>query len=235
MSGHSKWATTKRAKAVVDAKRGAVFTKLANTITVATREKGGDPDANFSLRLAIDRAKLANMPKENIERAIKRGLGEGNSLAIEELIYEGIGPVNSQWVIRCLTDSKNRSASSVRHVFSKYNGSMTPVMWNFEKKGVIRTAPKELGDLELELIDVGVEDIQPDAEGIVFYSNMADLKKVKDALEARGFVIESADLDYVAKETQTLSNPDDLEKINNFIEALDDLEDVNDYFTNINF
>ena len=122
MSGHSKWATTKRAKAVTDAKRAAIFTKLANTITIAAREKGGDPTTNFSLRLAIEKAREANMPKENIERATKRGTGELSGNAIEELIYEGIGPAKTQFIVKCLTDNRNRSASTVRHAFSEYGG-----------------------------------------------------------------------------------------------------------------
>jgi len=108
MSGHSKWATTKRAKAIVDAKRGAAFTKIGNIITIAAR-KGGDPDVNFSLRMAIDKARAVNMPKENIERAIKRGTGEGDGAQIEEIIYEGIGPAKSQFIVKCLTDNKNRN------------------------------------------------------------------------------------------------------------------------------
>ena len=137
MSGHSKWATTKRQKAVTDAKRGAIFTKIGNIITISAREKGGDPAVNFSLRIAIEKAKQANMPKENIERAIKRGTGEGGGATIEEIYYEGIGPANTQFIVKCLTDNRNRSASTVRHLFSKYGGSMGSVAWNFEKKGVI--------------------------------------------------------------------------------------------------
>ena len=118
MSGHSKWATIKRAKAATDAKRGAIFTKLGNLITITAREKGGDPETNFSLRMAIDKAKAANMPKDNIEKAVKRGTGEIGGEKIEELIYEGFGPVKSQFVIKCLTDNKNRTAANIRHAFT---------------------------------------------------------------------------------------------------------------------
>ncbi|MDD2807950.1 MAG: YebC/PmpR family DNA-binding transcriptional regulator, partial [Patescibacteria group bacterium] len=162
MSGHSKWATTKRAKAIVDAKRGAAFTKVANIITIAARN-GGDPTANFMLRMAIDKARAVNMPKDNIERAIKRGTGEGGGAAVEELVYEGIGPAQTQFVVKCLTDSKNRTAAVIRHLFDKHGGSLGSVMWNFEIKGVITITNYELqitnlDELELELIDIGIED-----------------------------------------------------------------------------
>ena len=138
MSGHSKWATTKRRKGAQDAKRGAIFTKIANIITIAAREKGGDLDTNFTLRMAIDKAKMANMPKENIERAIKRGTGELGGAEIVECIYEGVGPANSQFVVKVLSDNRNRTAAEIRHAFTKYGGSLSGVMWNFEQKGVIR-------------------------------------------------------------------------------------------------
>ena len=143
MSGHSKWATIKRSKAANDAKRGAIFTKLGNLITIAAREKGGDLDTNFALRMAVDKAKTANMPKDNIEKAIKRGTGELEGGQIEELYYEGFGPANTQFIVKSLTDNKNRSAANIRHTFTKYGGSLGAVMWNFEQKGVVRIASDE--------------------------------------------------------------------------------------------
>lgn len=164
MSGHSKWATTKRQKAVVDAKRGAIFTKLSNLISIAARDKGGDPDTNFTLRMAIDKARQANMPKDNIERAIKRGTGEGGGQQIEELVYEGQGPVGSQFIIKCVTDNRNRTASTIRHLFSKAGGSLGAVAWNFVLRGVVQITSEALADkfgdwdnLELELIDQGAQ------------------------------------------------------------------------------
>jgi YebC/PmpR family DNA-binding regulatory protein len=238
MSGHSKWATTKRAKAVVDAKRGAIFTKLANIITIAAR-KGGDPTTNFALRIAIDKGKMVNMPKENIDRAIKRGTGEGGGVIIEELIYEGIGPAKSQFVIKSLTDNKNRSASLVRHIFSKYEGSLGSVMWNFELKGTILITNDELriknlnnDDFELELIDAEVQDIDKEEEGITLYTKVEDFQKVKQFLDSKGLATESAEIEYVAKEKAQVTD-EEREKIEKFIEELDDCEDVSDYYTNI--
>lgn len=237
MSGHSKWATTKRQKAVTDAKRSAAFTKIANLITIAAREKGGDPTTNFSLRIAIEKGKAVNMPKDNIERSIKRGTGELGGEIIEELYYEGIGPANSQFVIKCLTDSKNRTAATIRHLFSKSGGSMAPVGWNFEQKGVVRVAQESLGkhsfdDLELGLIEAGADDIIKEEEGLTVYTQINDLQAVKNFFDEQGIAVESAQIEHIAKEEQSLSE-DDLKKVEDFIEALEDNEDVNDYFTNI--
>lgn len=239
MSGHSKWETTKRAKGVKDAKRAAVFTKLAKIIVIAARDKGGDIDSNFSLRLAVDKAKAANMPKDNIEKAIKRGTGELEGGQIEELIYEGIGPANSQFVLRVLTDNKNRSAASIRHLFSKVGGSLGSVMWNFEIKGVVMILKESLpeggfnDDLELELIDIGVEDIKKEEEGITIYSEVNDLSKIKTFFEEKNIEIESAEIEYVAKE-ELEPKEEDVAKIENFIESLEDDEDVSEYYTNLN-
>jgi YebC/PmpR family DNA-binding regulatory protein len=239
MSGHSKWSTIKRQKAAADAKRGAVFTKLGNLITVAAREKGGNPETNFSLRMAIEKAKAANMPKDNIERAIKRGTGELGGDAIEELIYEGFGPAKSQFIIKCLTDNKNRSAAVVRHIFTKYGGSLGAVSWNFEQKGVIRIANvelrmsnEELDNFELELIDAGAQDILKEEEGITIYTDIKDLQKVKQFLDSKNIKVESAEIEYIAKEDLEVSG-EDKEKVEKFIEELEELEDVADYYTNI--
>lgn len=239
MSGHSKWATTKRAKAIVDAKRGAIFTKLANAITIAAKEKGGDPAVNFSLRMAIDKGKAVNMPKENIERAIKRGTGGGSGEQIVELIYEGIGPAKSQFIIKSLTDNKNRSAATIRHAFSEFGGSLGSVMWNFEQKGVIRITNYELRiknyeneEFELELIDAGAQDIEKEKEGMTIFTKVEDLQKLKTFLDTKKIETETAEIEYVAKERQKVSDTD-REKIEKFIEELDGNEDVSDYFTNV--
>ena len=237
MSGHSKWATTKRRKFAVDAKRGAIFTKIAKIITVTARTGGGDPSANFSLRMAIDKARSVNMPTDNIERAIKRGTGGGDGAQIETLVYEGFGPAKSQFIVRCLTDSKNRTASEIRHLFSESGGSLGTVVWNFSEQGVIRIAAENLAgknfdDLELELIDAGADNIIKEDEGVTIYSKVADLAKVKTFLDEKNIVVESAQLEYVAKEEQKL-NEEETVKVQNFIERLDDNEDVEDYYTNI--
>jgi YebC/PmpR family DNA-binding regulatory protein len=239
MSGHSKWSTIKRAKAANDAKKGAIFTKISNLITIAVKEKGSDIDSNFTLRMAIDKAKEVNMPKDNIERAIKRGTGELAGDQIEELYYEGIGPVNSQFIVKCLTDNKNRSASSIRHIFTKYGGALSSVMWNFEKLGVIsfkKTQIKDLGlekeALELELIDAGAVDIKIEDDDYLIYTQVSDLQSTKEALEDKNIQIESADIKYIAKDKQDIKKEDE-EKVEKFINALEEDEDVSDYYTNL--
>ncbi len=237
MSGHSKWATTKRQKAVTDAKKSAVFTKISKLITIAAR-KGGDPATNFSLRMAIDKARGMNMPKDNIERSIKRGTGELGGQTIEELVYEGIGPAKAQFVVKCLTDNKNRTAAVIRHLFSEYGGSLGAVMWNFEQKGIIRVSGEELGsknlnneDFELELIDAGAQDIAREEEGITIFTKIEDLQKVKNFLDSKGVAAESSETEFVAKEEQRVEG-EDREKVERFMEELEDNEDVSDYYTN---
>lgn len=235
MSGHSKWSTIKRQKAVTDAKRGAIFTKLGNLITIAAREKGKDPDTNFSLRMAIEKAKVANMPKENIERSIKRGTGELDGGIIEELYYEGFGPAKSQFIVKSLTDNKNRSAANIRHLFTKYGGSLGAVMWNFKKQGVVRIIKDQIDltdELELELIDAGVDDIEKEDEGITIYTKIVNLQKVKKFLEKKQIKTETADIEFVAKETMDLGD-EDKEKVDKFIQNLEEAEDVADYYTNV--
>ncbi len=238
MSGHSKWHTIKRKKGAADAKRGAVFTKLGNLITVAAREKGGDPAINFTLRMAIEKARAANMPKDNIEKAIKRGTGELGGNAIEELLYEGVGPANSQFVVKVVTDNKNRSAANIRHIFSKYGGSLASVMWNFEQKGVLRILLEKIGgslneDMELTLIEAGAEDIKKEGDELMIICDINDLQKLKKILDQKNIVTESAEIEYLAKDS-TVVNEEEKEKIGAFITALEELEEVADYYTNIN-
>jgi len=238
MSGHSKWSTIKRAKAITDAKRGAVFTKLANAITLAAKN-GGDPEMNPSLKMAIDKAKGSNMPKDNVERAIKKGRGELEGAQVEELYYEGIGPVNIQFIVKCLSDNKNRTASTVRHTFTKIGGSLGSVMWNFTQMGVIRIGGEAIKEkninteeLELELIDHGIIDFESEEEGVTVYTDPKDLHKMKEALESKELKTESVELEYVPKEKAELSDSD-REKVDRFMEELEDNEDVSDYYTNL--
>ena len=239
MSGHSKWATTKRQKAAVDAKRGAVFTKMSNLISIAARDKGGDPATNFSLRMAIDKARQVNMPKENIERAIKRGTGEGGGNQLEELVYEGQGPAASQFIIKCVTDNRNRTAATIRHLFSKVGGSLGAVAWNFTTRGVVQIAIENLTDQQadwdnfiLTLIDHGAEDILKEEEGITIYTNLEDLPQLKTFLEEQAITTEVAEVQQVAKEKLVITDPEDSQRLDKFIELLDDCEDVSDYYTN---
>lgn len=240
MSGHSKWATTKRQKAVVDAKKGSAFTKIAKLITVASR-KGGDPATNFNLRIAIEKARAINMPKDNIDRAIKRGSGESGEEQIEELFYEGIGPAKTQFIIKCLTDSKNRAAAEIRHLFSKHNGSLSNVMWNFSQQAVIRITSNELlaanlkfNEFELEMIDQEIEDITEEEEGITIYATPGNLQKIKQFLENKNIKTESAEIEYIAKEQINL-NTEEKTQVEKFIEELENSEDMAEYYTNINF
>lgn len=238
MSGHSKWATTHRQKAIVDAKRGAIFTKFANVISIAAK-KGGDPENNPALRAAIDKARAANMPKDNIERAIKKGTGEFGGAQVEELYYEGIIPPGVQVIVKCITDNKNRSGSTVRHLFTKNGGAFGAVMWNFRQLGVISVPQEEIKakhlsneELELELIDKGIEDFIKEAEGIIVYTEIKDLQVIKEFLESKGLKIENAEIEYVAKEKTTLPI-EEQPKLDKFMEELEDNEDVNDYYTNL--
>ncbi|MCK4554416.1 YebC/PmpR family DNA-binding transcriptional regulator, partial [Candidatus Parcubacteria bacterium] len=242
---HSKWSTIKRKKGAADAKRGAIFTKLGHLITIAAKEKGADRDANFTLRMAVDKARNANMPKDNIERAIKRGTGELAGEAIEELVYEGFGPAKSQFIVKCLTDNKNRSAANIRHIFTKYGGSLGTVAWNFKQRGVIRisdSGPRpaslsgagfQVSNFELDLIDAGVDDILEEKEGITLFTKIGNLQNVKKFLEAKEIKTESAEIEYISKEDQKLDQ-EDKEKVEKFIEELEDCEDVADYYHNIN-
>lgn len=238
MSGHSKWATTYRQKAIIDAKKGAVFTKFANLITIAAK-KGGDIETNPALRAAIDRAKSLSMPKDNIERAIKRGTGELAGDQIEELYYEGLIPPNIQVIVKCVTDNKNRSGASVRHVFTKNGGAFGSVLWNFEQKGVIqinnedgKISGLDLEKLELELIDLEISDFFKENEGLVVHTELSDLQRIKELLEAKNLKIDSAEIEYVAKE-KVVVDEDGLEKLDKVFSELEDNEDVGDYYTNV--
>jgi len=242
MSGHSKWATTKRKKSLLDTKRSANFTKLSNAITVAART-GKDPAANFTLRMAIDKAKSFSLPKENIERAIKRGTGKLDGNVLEQVVYEGFGPDKVAIIIECLTDNKNRTHSEIKHILANHNGSIGApgsVMWNFERKGVITInnvqpengAIKNLEEMELKIIDAGADDfILSENYEIIVFSKLEDLQKVKENLETQGFKIKAAGLEYVAKEKITLSK-DDEEKLQNLLTALEEQGEVSAVYSN---
>ena len=188
MSGHSKWATIRRAKGAADAKRGAVFTKIGREIVIAVRESGPDPDSNFRLRLVLDKARQANMPKENIQRAIQRGSGRLEGAAeLQEVMYEGYGPKGTAIIIEVLSDNKNRTVSDVRHAFSRHGGNLGAdgsVAWMFARKGYLTVSPGDTDPDEVALtaIDAGAEDVEV-SDGIVeVYTAPEDLKKVQEAL-----------------------------------------------------
>lgn len=236
MSGHSKWAKIKRQKGANDAKRGAAFTRFGNAITVAAKEGGGDPDGNFKLRLAIDRAKAANVPNDNIERAIKRGTGELEGGVIEEVTYEGYGPGGVPYLIEILTDNRNRASADVRHTLTKHGGSLAgpgSVAWMFDKRGVVAADLAELTEeLELALIDAGADEVDHADGRLAVLCAPADLAAVKAAVEAAGIEPDFADVQMVAKEKAS-PDPEARAKLERLESALDDLEDVRDYFTNV--
>jgi len=246
MSGHSKWATTKRKKWAEDAKRSAVFTKLANAITIAAR-RGGDPATNFALRIAVEKAKSASMPKENIEKAIKRGTGEGGGAAIEEIIYEGYGPGGVAILILCLTDNRQRTISSIRAVFNRFGGSLAEagsVSYLFEKVGQIIIEKKSKiqspndkiktqEQIEELIINSGADNFEVEGEDIIVYTALDRLQAVAKYFEDAGIKIESSEATYLPKATVEISQEKQV-ALNNLLEALDNLDDVSEVFSNIN-
>lgn len=239
MSGHSKWAQIKRQKGVADAKKGTLFTKLANTITIAARESGGNPETNLKLRLAIDKARQANMPKENMERAIKRGIGEIEGVKIEEMTYEAFGPEGVALLIEAVTDNKNRTTSEIRNILTKHDGRLgdsNSVNWMFERKGVIYLKRPSLNEekdtLELALIDQGAEDIKEEKEVLVVYAPPNNLEKLKMLIEEKNIIIEDAAVEFVAKNDLDSANIKNPEKIKKLFEELEKSEEVSNFYSN---
>lgn len=236
MSGHSKWATIKRAKAITDAKKGKAFTKVAKNITVAVQTGGGpDPSFNFQLRQALEKAKEVGMPKDNIDRAIKRGTGEGKE-AIVSVTYDGYGPSGSAFVVEAVTDNSNRTLQSIRNIFTKNGGRLGEkgsVAWMFESKGQILVERKPgIEDLPLELIDQGVEDVRESEDGLEVYTLPIDLEKIKQFIEGRGFKVASAEI--IMKPQQTLEAPEQNQKaIQKLVEALEEDDDVVNVYSNV--
>ena len=231
MSGHSKWATTKRQKAVVDAKRCALFTKIGNQIAIAARQ-GTDPNMNPSLAMVLDKARHANMPKANIERAIARAADKSSAALIEET-YEAYGPGGVGIVIEVATDNKNRTMPEVRHTLDKNGGRMADpgsVMFQFERKGVIVIAEKGEEAL-MAALEAGAEDASEEEDGIEIITSASDLMKIRDALKSQNLTITSAELQYVPKNYIPVED-DTEEKLNKVLDALDDLDDVTNVYTN---
>lgn len=232
MSGHSKWATTHRQKAIVDAKRGAVFTKLGNMIAIAARG-GVDPAMNPSLALAIEKAKAANMPLANIQRAIDR-VADKNAAVLEEIVYEGYGPGGAGIVVEVATDNKNRTYPEVRTALTKNGGTMADagsVLFQFTRKGVIRVAATG-EDALLTVLDAGAEDAVEENGGLTVYTEMKDLAKVRTALVEAGLTVEDAELQYVANNDVPIDDPETARKLLKVLDALEDLDDVVNVHTN---
>ena len=232
MSGHSKWATTHRQKAVVDAKRGAAFTKLGNMIAIAARG-GTDPTTNSSLALAIEKARAANMPNANIQRAIDR-INDKNAAALEEAVYEGYGPGGVGIIIETATDNKNRTYPEVRTALTKNGGTMADsgsVMFQFARKGVIRVAASGEEAL-LTVLDAGAEDATEEDGGLTVYTDKKELSKVREALIAAGMTVEDAELQYVPNNTVAIEDDETARKLTKIIDALEALDDVTNVATN---
>jgi YebC/PmpR family DNA-binding regulatory protein len=240
MSGHSKWATIKRKKGAADARRGQLFTKLTREITVSAKEGGGDPEANFRLRLAMQRARAENMPLDNIQRAIQRGTGGGEGGAnYEEIMYEGYGPHGVAFIVQTLTDNRNRTVAEVRSIFTKAGGSLgetNSVGWMFEPRGLIYVEPKKGEDpdeLSLAAIDAGAEDVTTDEDGqLEVVTQFQDLKHVQDALTGVGMQVVNAERTMVPKTITTLDEKG-MEQNLRLIERLEELDDVQTVYTNL--
>jgi len=238
MAGHSKWAQIKHKKAVVDARRGKLFSKLAKEISVAARLGGGDPSMNPRLRAVIEKAKAANMPQENIKRAIQKGTGELPGAAYEEVIYEGYGPGGVALMIHATTDNKNRTVAEIRHILNKHGGSLGEagcVSWMFDKKGYILVSKKQTDEdtLMAIVLDAGADDLKndPDNENYEIITEPSQLHAVKEAIEAKGIKVVSAEVAMLPK-SQVRVEGSDAEKLLKLLEALEDHDDVQNVYSN---
>lgn len=237
MSGHSKWASIKHQKGANDVKRGALFTKLAREIQVAARTGGsGDPEANYRLRLAVEKARASNMPSDNIKRAIDKAVGGDDATNYDEVIYEGFGPGGTAILVQALTDNRNRTVSEVRNVFAKNGGNMGEsgsVAWMFANRGVItlETAGKDADEVALMTIDAGAEDVETDDDGTYVYTAPQDLRQVEDALRDMGLTAQESALRYVPTTPIELDDTQSTQAMK-LIDKLEDLDDVQQVYTN---
>jgi len=236
MSGHSKWSSIKHKKGAADAKRGKLFTKLARAITVAARDGGGDPDGNPALATAIQKAREASMPKDNIQRAVDRGSGVGaDAAAIESILFEGYGPGGVAVLVEALTDNRNRASADIRHAFSKHNGSLGEpgsVAWIFEKRGVVVVDGSRYGEDDLIVaIDAGAEDVREEGEALRVICEPGDLSAVKEALEAGDVEIQSAEVVMEPKSAVEVKG-NEAKSLLGLIEELEEHDDVNEVHAN---
>jgi len=236
MSGHSKWATIKHKKAALDSKRGAMFTKIIRELTISARQGGGKPDANPRLRMAIQKAKDANMPNDNIDRAIKKGTGELEGVTLEEITYEGYGPGGVALLVAVLTDNKNRTSSEIRSVFEKKGGNLAAqgaVNWLYEKKGYIVVNKSTIDEEKLMniVLDAGAEDMQTDDTGYSITTNPNDLEKVRKAIDDNKIKTEVAEISMIPKNTVKVVG-EDAKKLLNLIGELEDHDDVQNVYAN---
>lgn len=244
MSGHSKWAQIRRSKGVNDARRGQLFTRLGREIVVAVREGGsGDINANFRLRIAVQRARDANMPMDNIERTIKRAAGGAEGANLEEITYEGYGPGGTAMMVQTLTENRNRTVAEVRNAFNRNAGNMGEngcVDWLFENRGIIEIELKghDPDELTLEAIDLGADDVEPVSatdEYLTIYTNPTELETIRQALEAKKYTILKAETSLLAKTRIELSEEKVAHQVMRLVERLEDLDDVQNVYTNADF
>jgi YebC/PmpR family DNA-binding regulatory protein len=238
VSGHSKWSTIKHKKGAADAKRGKLFSKLSRSIMVAAKEGGADPATNLALQNAIDKARSYSMPKDNIERAIAKGSGEGaDGATFETVVYEGYGPEGVAVIVEALTDNRNRTASDVRHLFSKHGGNLGAtgaVAWQFERRGIILIAADGVDedDLVLAAAEAGADDVERDGDVLEVSSAPDLLAIVREALEGAGFTIESAELSMIPKVTVAIGEESTAKQVVRLVEGLEDNDDVQDVYAN---
>jgi YebC/PmpR family DNA-binding regulatory protein len=239
MSGHSKWSQIKHKKALTDAKKAKVFSKLTRQITVAARAKGGDAETNPNLRMFVEKAHFFNMPQENIERAIKKGTGELEGVKFEEFILEAFGPDGTALIIEGTTDNKNRTVSEIKFLLSESGGKIaTPgsVVWLFERCGAlnITKGSRQKDVLELEAIEAGAQDLAwLDEENLEIYTNPGDLENARKKLERQGITINEASLDWRAKDKILLEDAKDKDHLQKLFEALDENDDINEIYSNV--
>ena len=238
MSGHSKWSSIKHKKGAADAKRGKLFSKLSRAIIVAAKEGGGDPANNLALQNAVEKAKSYSMPKDNIDRAIAKGSGaDADASAFETVVYEGYGPEGVAVIVEALTDNRNRTASDVRHAFTKHGGSLGAtgaVAWQFERRGVVVVPAEGVDEDELLLTaaDAGAEDVERDGDVFQVVSAPEFLAPVREAVEAAGFAADSAELMMVPKTTVAVEDESKAKQVMRLIDTLEDNDDVQDVYAN---
>ncbi len=236
MSGHSKWATIKRKKGAIDAKRGKLFTKIGRELMVAAKEGGADPDSNSKLRDVIAKAKANNMPNDTIQRSLKKAAGEGNTNDYVEMIYEGYGPAGVAVMVETLSDNKNRIAGDLRHYFDKYGGNLGQtgcVGFMFDHKGVILIEKKSDMDEDtvmMDALDAGAEDFSAEDGAFEVTTSPEDFSAVREALETKGYEFAQAEIEYVPKTLTVLTNEDDIKNMEKLIDMLDDNDDVQNVY-----
>ena len=238
MSGHSKWSSIKHRKGAADAKRGELFSKLSRAIIVAAKEGGPDPDGNLALQNAIEKARSYSMPKDNIERAIAKGSGaDADASSYETVVYEGYGPEGVAVLVEAVTDNRNRTASDVRHAFTKHGGNLGTtgaVAWQFERRGVVLVSADGADEdaLVLTAAEAGADDVELDGSSFVVTSAPESLTPVREALETAGFAVESVELAMVPKTTVAVSDESTARRIMNLVDGLEETEDVQDVYAN---